>query len=103
MPRANLRNLMLRPDVIEAATQGKFRIYAVSNVDEGIEVLTGIPAGERGPDGHYPENSVNDLVERKLARYAQQQNKLPPATSSNPKIRRKVVSPLDQPPSFPSP
>jgi predicted ATP-dependent protease len=76
MPRANLRNLMLRPDVIEAATQGKFRIYAVSNVDEGIEVLTGVPAGERSPDGHYPENSVNGLVERKLARYAQQQKQI---------------------------
>jgi predicted ATP-dependent protease len=54
IPRSNLRNLMLRPDVIEATRQGKFRIYAVSSVNEGIEVLTGTIAGERGADGHYP-------------------------------------------------
>jgi predicted ATP-dependent protease len=73
MPRANLRNLMLRADVIETVSQGKFHIHAVSNVNEGIEVLTGVPAGERGSDGHYPENSVNGLVEKKLSRYTEQQ------------------------------
>jgi predicted ATP-dependent protease len=73
MPRSNLRNLMLRPDVIEAVNQGKFHIYAVNSVDEGIEVLTGAAAGERGMDGHYPENSVNGLVEKKLQEYAERQ------------------------------
>ena len=73
MPRSNLRNLMLRADVIEAVSQGKFHIHAVSNVNEGIEVLTGVVAGERGAEGHYPENSVNGLVEKKLAQYAEQQ------------------------------
>ena len=46
---------MLRPDVVQAVKDGKFHIYAVNNIDEGIEVLTGVPAGERDPDGHYPE------------------------------------------------
>jgi predicted ATP-dependent protease len=73
MPRSNLRNLMLRTDVIEAVNQGKFHIYAASHVNEGIEVLTGLPAGERGPDGHYPENSVNGRVEKTLVRYTEQQ------------------------------
>jgi lon-related putative ATP-dependent protease len=73
MPRSNLRNLMLRADVIEAVSQGKFHIHAVSNVNEGIEVLTGVAAGERGAEEHYPENSVNGLVEKKLAQYAEQQ------------------------------
>ena len=76
MPRSNLRNLMLRPDVIEAVSQGKFHIYAVDSVDEGIEVLTGTGAGARGADGHYPEDSVNGRVEKKLSRYADQQKQL---------------------------
>ncbi|HEY7556405.1 MAG TPA: ATP-binding protein [Candidatus Binatia bacterium] len=76
MPRSNLRNLMLRPDVMEAATQGKFRIYAVSNVNEGIEVLTGTVAGERGADGHYPEESINGRVEKKLEQFAERQKQL---------------------------
>jgi predicted ATP-dependent protease len=73
MPRSNLRNLMLRPDVIEAVNWGKFHVYAVNSVDEGIEVLTGTVAGERGADGHYPENSVNGRVEKKLQEYAERQ------------------------------
>jgi predicted ATP-dependent protease len=76
MPRSNLRNLMLRPDVIKAISETKFHIYAVGSVNEGIEVLTGVVAGERGADGHYPENSVNGRVEGKLAHYTEQQRKL---------------------------
>jgi predicted ATP-dependent protease len=76
MPRANLRNLMLRPDVIEAVGQGKFFIYAVSTADEGIEVLTGMKAGERGADGRYPEDSVNGLVEKKLEQFTERQKQL---------------------------
>jgi lon-related putative ATP-dependent protease len=76
MPRSNLRNLMLRRDVIEAVEQGKFHVYAVSTVHEGIEVLTGLAAGERGADGGYPENSVNALVEKTLQRYTEQQKQL---------------------------
>ncbi|HXG50439.1 MAG TPA: ATP-binding protein [candidate division Zixibacteria bacterium] len=79
MPRANLRNLMLRPDVVEAVGAGRFHIYAVATVDEGIEVLTGVEAGRRGPDGRYPEDSVNGRVEKKLQRYAEQLRKLSPA------------------------
>ena len=76
MPRANLRNLMLRRDVVEAVSQEKFFIYAVSTVDEGIDVLTGTAAGERGADGRYPEGSVNGLVENKLEQFAERQKQL---------------------------
>ena len=72
IPKSNLRNLMLRPDVVQAVKDGKFHIYAVNNTDEGIEVLTGIPAGERDPDGHYPEGSINSRVEKKLRRFSEQ-------------------------------
>ena len=75
IPRANLRNLMLRPDVVEAARQGKFHIYAVSTIDEGIEVLTGLPAGQQDENGAYPEGSVNDRVLKKLQEYTERQKK----------------------------
>jgi len=72
VPRANLRNLMLRRDVVEAVQQGKFHIYAVSTIDEGIEVLTDVPAGQRDQAGQYPPSSVNGLVERRLKEYSKQ-------------------------------
>jgi len=72
IPTSNLRNLMLRPDVVEAVKEGKFHIYAVGTINEGMEVLTGIPAGERDARGCYPEHSVNGLVEKKLLHYAEQ-------------------------------
>jgi len=72
IPTSNLRNLMLRPDVVEAVKEGQFHIYAVGTINEGMEVLTGIPAGERDARGCYPEHSVNGLVEKKLLYYAEQ-------------------------------
>ncbi|HME62003.1 MAG TPA: S16 family serine protease, partial [Candidatus Binatia bacterium] len=76
IPRANVRNLMLRPDVVEAVKAGKFRVYAVSTIDEGIEVLTGVLAGTRDGTGNYTEGSVNDRVEQKLRQFTEQQKKL---------------------------
>jgi predicted ATP-dependent protease len=73
IPRANLRNLMLRPDVVQAVKAGTFHIYSVSTVDEGIEVLTGVPAGERDTKGDYPAGSVNDRVQKKLQQFTEQQ------------------------------
>ncbi len=67
IPEANSRHLMLREDVVEAARDGGFHLHAVATVDEGIALLTGRPAGERGPDGRYPEGSVNAAVEAALA------------------------------------
>ena len=71
IPRANVRHLMLRHDVVEAVQQDRFHIYAVSTVDEGIEVLTGVPAGRRGPDGRFPEGTVNYKVEERLRFFAE--------------------------------
>jgi ATP-dependent Lon protease len=66
IPHQNVGDLMLRKDVVEAVKEGKFRIYPVQTVDQGIEILTGIPAGGKGPDGNYPPGTVNYLVDQKL-------------------------------------
>jgi predicted ATP-dependent protease len=76
IPRANLRNLMLRSDVVSAVKEGKFHIYAVGTIDEGLEVLTGVSAGQRQDDGQYPKETVNDRVQRTLLHYAEQQKRL---------------------------
>ena len=70
IPQANVKNLMLKKEVVEAVKNGKFRVYAVSTVDEAVEGLTGLPAGERKPDGTYPEGTMNFLVDRKLREMA---------------------------------
>jgi predicted ATP-dependent protease len=67
IPGANVRHLMLRKDVVDAVNQGKFHIHAVDTIDEGIEILTGVPAGERDNKGDYPPESLNYSVEQKLA------------------------------------
>ena len=69
IPVQNIKNLMLRYDVIDAVKAGQFHIYAVTSVDEGIELLTGIPAGAR-VDGSYPEGTIHHLVEKRLKEFA---------------------------------
>jgi ATP-dependent Lon protease len=70
IPIQNVRNLMLRHDIVEAAAGGKFRIYPVRTIDEGIEILTGVPSGHKRADGSWEKGSVNDLVDRELERLA---------------------------------
>ncbi len=66
IPESNVKNLMLREDVVEAVKDGKFHIYSVSTIDQGIEVLTGVPAGEQTKSGDYPEGTINYLAQQKL-------------------------------------
>ena len=66
LPAKNIRHLMLKPEVVEAVEKGQFHIYPIEHIDEGIEILTGLPAGKQQPDGAYPEGSVNGLVSKKL-------------------------------------
>ena len=75
IPAANVSDLMLRKDVIEAVSEGKFHIFAVSVIEEGVEVLTGLPAGEVLDDGSYPADSVYGKVERRLTDIARQLRK----------------------------
>jgi predicted ATP-dependent protease len=71
LPRSNLRHLVLRPDVTRAIADGRFHLYAISNVAEGIEVLTGLPAGSRDSSGRFPAGSVFGRVERRLIELAE--------------------------------
>ncbi len=71
IPEANVKDLMLRKDVVEAVKKGKFHIYPVKTIDEGIEILTGKKAGKRKADGTYPKGTINDLVDRKLRELAE--------------------------------
>ncbi|MBP5399667.1 MAG: AAA family ATPase [Alphaproteobacteria bacterium] len=71
IPRANVSNLMLREDVINAVNEGKFHIYAIDNVDDGIEILTGIKAGKPNKQGVFPKDTVNWMVKQSLEKYYQ--------------------------------
>ena len=71
IPHQNVEDLMLRQDVVEAVREGKFRIYSIKTIDQGIEILTGVRAGKRKEDGTFEEGSVNYLVDKKLREFAQ--------------------------------
>jgi lon-related putative ATP-dependent protease len=66
IPKSNARNLVLKDEVVEAVRVGKFHIYPVDTIDEGIELLTNKPAGTRRPDGSFPSDTINGLVEERL-------------------------------------
>jgi len=76
IPFSNVKNLMLKKEIVEAVKAGKFHIYPIKTVDEGMEILTGVPAGERGKDGLFPEGTINRRVEDKLFYLLREQEKL---------------------------
>ncbi|NLG69973.1 MAG: AAA family ATPase, partial [Firmicutes bacterium] len=90
VPQANVVNLVLRDEVVEAVRAGRFHIWAVRTADEGISILTGVPAGEPGPDGFYPDDTVNGRVWRTLEEMSRRMAEYGKG------------SPLDDPPSAPA-
>jgi len=70
IPHQNIQNLMLRQDVVQAVAEGKFHIYPIRSVDEGMEILTGIEAGKARQDGTFEEDTMNFLVDKELERLA---------------------------------
>ncbi len=70
VPRLNLVNLMLHEQVVEAVRKGEFHVWAANTIDEGLEVLTGVPAGNKSADGTFPEGTVNYLVDNHLRQMA---------------------------------
>jgi len=71
IPKTNINDLMLRTEVVEAVKNGKFHIYSVESIEQGIEILTGMAAGKQKKDGSYPDGSLFHLVEQKLDSYAE--------------------------------
>jgi predicted ATP-dependent protease len=71
LPASNIPNLMLEEEVVDAVKAGQFHLWGVRTIDEGIELLTGRPAGLRGDEGQYPEGSVHRLVEDRLLDFAE--------------------------------
>ena len=71
IPASNVRNLMLRKDIVEAVEAGQFSIWPVTHIDEGIEILTGVPAGEPDASGAWPEGTVNAKVFERLKAMAE--------------------------------
>lgn len=69
IPHQNVKNLMLNDEVTEAVKNGKFHIYPVKLIDDGIEILTGVPAGSMDENGCYEENTIHCLVDQKLQQY----------------------------------
>ena len=69
IPHQNVNNLTLNDEVVAAVADGKFHIYPVKTIDEGIEILTGVPAGEASADGEYPDGTIHQLVGHKLKEY----------------------------------
>ena len=66
IPRRNIKNLMIKKDLIDAMKEGKFTIYPIDRVEEGLEILTGMPAGTLKEDGTYPEETINYLIVKRL-------------------------------------
>ena len=76
IPRRNVRHLMLHHDVLDAVREGLFNVWAVSTIDEGIEILTGVPAGEPDESGEYPEESVHGRTKACLRSWLERSAKL---------------------------
>jgi predicted ATP-dependent protease len=70
VPASNVRNLMLSPEVVDAVRAGRFHVWSARTIEQGIELLTGIPAGRRGDDGRFPEGTIHARVEERLERWA---------------------------------
>jgi lon-related putative ATP-dependent protease len=83
IPESNVRHLMLRDDVVEACAAECFHIYPIKSIDEGIEILTGVPAGRRGRNGQFPKGTINRRVEDRLIQLAESRRDFAKAAKQN--------------------
>ena len=70
IPDSNVQHLMLRDDVVQAVSEGKFHVYSIESIDQGIELLTDMSAGELDDEGNYPEDTINGKVQARLKKFA---------------------------------
>jgi len=83
IPHQNVKDLMLKKEVIENVREKKFHIYPVKHIDEGIEILTGVPAGKPDEKGNYEKDTVNYIVDKKLTEFARNLRKFYPEAGSS--------------------
>ena len=89
VPHQNVDDLMVRKDIVNAVQEGKFHIYPVKTIDQGIEILTGVEAGERVKDGGFKEGTVNFLVDKRLKELASEIKEFEAAEEKSPKKKKK--------------
>jgi lon-related putative ATP-dependent protease len=92
IPRGNVQHLMLRKDVVAAVAEGKFHVHAVADVDQALALFSGRTAGVRDRDGHFPVGTVNALVDRRLAAFAEDARRF--QTSSERTTHRAGIHPI---------
>ncbi len=85
MPESNVQNLMLKEEIVDAVKEGKFHIIPVKTIDQGIEVLTGVKAGERREDGTFEEETVNYRVDKRIKQMAEKLKEYPSAPAQGEK------------------
>ncbi len=99
IPESNVPNVVLKPEVAAAVREGRFHVWSVRTIEQGIELLTGVPAGERGEDGRYPDGTVFRRVEDRLATYAEASRDRGPAAVELPRANAPAAAP--SPPGIP--
>ena len=97
IPASNVRHLMLRDAVIETVRRGKFHIYAVETIEQGIEILTGVPAGKLDDEGGYPKESIYASVQAKLQEYADKMRNLGRRNGDDEDASGKADDEIDEP------
>jgi len=85
VPESNVQNLILKEEIVEAVKAGKFHIYSVKTIDEGIEALTEVKAGNKKPDGTFEENTINNKVDKRLREMAERLKEFPTAEEAEKK------------------
>ena len=101
IPRSNVQHLMLNEEIVEAVRQGRFHIYPVSTIDEGIEILTGVNAGQLKKDGSYDPSTVNYKVNKRLAEMTQRMAALVSSSRLEEETPQSEIEALAHPPSEP--
>jgi len=88
IPLSNVQNLMLKEEIVDATRLRKFHIYPVKSIDEGIEILTGVKAGKRKPDGAFEKDTVNYRVDKRLKEMAKKLSEYPESKEGKKKKRK---------------
>lgn len=103
LPASNVPNIVLKPEVAQAIADGRFHVWSVEHIDQGIELLTGIPAGVRGEDGTYPEGTIYRRVEDRLEAFAAALQQRGGGTTEVARTSNQPSATLPTPPGVPPP